>query len=87
MYSCDHYVEPDHLLGNIKDTPLRMLVASESSAVPLRPEQVRHVAEVLQGMPGSVRLLRRVPAQPLHQDTRRRGRAQLPVRRLQGLLY
>ena len=29
VYSCDHYVEPDHLLGNIKDTPLQTLVASE----------------------------------------------------------
>ena len=29
VYSCDHYVEPDHLLGNIKDTPLQTLVTSE----------------------------------------------------------
>lgn len=29
VYSCDHYVEPDHRLGNIKDTPLKTLVASE----------------------------------------------------------
>ncbi len=29
VYSCDHYVEPDHLLGNVKDTPLKTLVASE----------------------------------------------------------
>jgi uncharacterized protein len=29
VYSCDHYVEPDYLLGNIKDTPLQTLVASE----------------------------------------------------------
>jgi len=29
IYSCDHYVEPDHLLGNVKDTPLRNLVSSE----------------------------------------------------------
>lgn len=29
VYSCDHFVEPDHLLGNINRTPLRALVASE----------------------------------------------------------
>jgi len=29
VYSCDHYVEPDHLLGNIRNTPLEALVSSE----------------------------------------------------------
>jgi len=29
VYSCDHFVEPAHLLGNILDTPLAELVASE----------------------------------------------------------
>ena len=29
VYSCDHYVEPDHRLGNIKETPLKTLVTSE----------------------------------------------------------
>lgn len=29
VYSCDHFVEPDHRLGNIKDTPLQVLVTSE----------------------------------------------------------
>ena len=29
VYSCDHYVEPDYLLGNLKDTPLLELVASD----------------------------------------------------------
>jgi uncharacterized protein len=29
VYSCDHYVEPDYLLGNIKDTHMLELVASE----------------------------------------------------------
>ncbi|MFN8190141.1 MAG: anaerobic sulfatase maturase [Nocardioidaceae bacterium] len=27
LYSCDHYVQPDHLLGNIDDRPLLELVA------------------------------------------------------------
>src|SRR5262249_22213437 len=29
LYSCDHFVEPDHLLGNIRERPLRELVASD----------------------------------------------------------
>jgi uncharacterized protein len=29
VYSCDHYVEPDHLLGNVNTTPLKTLVSSE----------------------------------------------------------
>ncbi len=29
VYSCDHYVEPDYLLGNIKDTNLLELVKSD----------------------------------------------------------
>jgi len=29
LYSCDHFVEPDHFLGNILETPLIELVGSE----------------------------------------------------------
>lgn len=29
VYSCDHYVEPEHLLGNIRDSHLAALVESE----------------------------------------------------------
>jgi uncharacterized protein len=29
LYSCDHYVEPDYLLGNITETPMLELVASD----------------------------------------------------------
>jgi uncharacterized protein len=29
VYSCDHYVEPGHKLGNVSETPLRALVTSE----------------------------------------------------------
>jgi uncharacterized protein len=28
LYACDHFVEPDHLLGNIMDTPLEELAGS-----------------------------------------------------------
>jgi len=29
LYSCDHYVEPEHLLGNIRQTPMAELIASD----------------------------------------------------------
>ncbi len=29
LYACDHFVEPDYLLGNIQDTPMIELVASD----------------------------------------------------------
>ncbi|NOX21521.1 MAG: anaerobic sulfatase maturase [Actinobacteria bacterium] len=29
LYACDHYVEPDYLLGNITETPMIELIASE----------------------------------------------------------
>ncbi|MES3000396.1 MAG: anaerobic sulfatase maturase [Pseudomonadota bacterium] len=29
VYSCDHYIEPGYKLGNVNETPLRALVASE----------------------------------------------------------
>jgi uncharacterized protein len=29
VYSCDHFVEPDHLIGNVRKTPLGDLVLSE----------------------------------------------------------
>jgi len=29
VYSCDHYVEPEYRLGNLKQAPLATLVASE----------------------------------------------------------
>ncbi len=30
LYACDHFVTPEHRLGNVLDTPLRDLVASET---------------------------------------------------------
>ena len=29
VYSCDHYVEPNHLIGNLRTTPLGDLVLTE----------------------------------------------------------
>ncbi|MGA9140828.1 MAG: anaerobic sulfatase maturase [Methanocella sp.] len=39
VYSCDHFVEPEHLLGNIKQTPIGDLVCSEKQALFGRTKQ------------------------------------------------
>ena len=44
VYSCDHFVEPGHLLGNVMTTPLSELVTSEF--------QRRFGADKLDGLPG-----------------------------------
>jgi uncharacterized protein len=33
LYACDHFVEPEHLLGNILETPLPVLVGSDRQRV------------------------------------------------------
>lgn len=43
LYSCDHFVEPDHLLGNIHETPMIDLVAS--------PRQVAFGRHKLESLP------------------------------------
>ena len=66
VYSCDHFVEPAYLLGNIRETHLLTMVAS--------PEQrkfgtdKRDAAPVLPRVPGPVCLPRRVSSQPVHRD-------------------
>ena len=85
LYSCDHFVEPDYLLGNIAETPMTDLIASEQQ-VAVRPRQARLAAAVLPRLRGAVRLSRRLPPQSFHHDPRRRRRSQLPLRRLQAVL-
>jgi len=43
LYSCDHFVDPDHRLGNIHEVPLAELVA--------RPEQARFGQDKRDGLP------------------------------------
>jgi hypothetical protein len=85
LYSCDHFVEPNYLLGNIQDTHMIELVASPP-ADQVRPGQARHAAALLPGVRRALRLSRRVPQEPLHSNAGRRAGSQLSVRRLQGVL-
>ena len=85
LYSCDHFVEPRYLLGNITETHMLELVASPAAAA-LRHGQAGHPAALLPRVRRALRLPRRVPQGPLHRRPRRRARPELPVRRLQGVL-
>lgn len=85
LFCCDHFVEPKYLLGNIRQQHLLELVSS--------PQQVQfgldkrgHAAAVLPGVRRAVRLSWRVPEEPFRRHARRRGRPQLPLPGVQGLL-
>ena len=56
LYSCDHYVEPDYLLGNILETSMRELVDSEKQRA--FGQHKREPTQVLSGVRGAVRLPR-----------------------------
>ena len=86
LYSCDHFVEPAHLLGNILTTPMVELASSPQQRG-VRPGQARHAAPPVPGVRRALRLPRRVPQEPLRRHRRRRGRAQPPLRRLLRLLH
>ena len=60
LYSCDHFVEPRHLLGNIKEQHMLELVASPKQ-VGLRAREARHAAAVLPRLRRALRLPRRLP--------------------------
>src|SRR3972149_7704948 len=60
--------------------------AREPRAASLRPGPAGHVAPLLPDVRGPGHVQRRVPQGPLHQDSGRRGRAGLPLCRIQALL-
>ena len=85
LYSCDHFVEEGYRLGNITETPMAELVASEQQrSFGLAKRDTP--AALLPRVRRPLRLPRRLPEGSLHRDARRRARAQLPVRRVQGVL-
>jgi serine-type anaerobic sulfatase-maturating enzyme len=65
LYSCDPFVEPKFKLGNIKETHMLELVASQQQRK-FEPRQARHIAEVLPRVRRALRLPRRLPEGPLH---------------------
>ena len=86
LYSCDHYVEPDYLLGNIAEGRTMLDLVDLPGATGVRQRQARHPPAVLPGLRRAVRVQRRLPEGPLRHHPRRRSRPALPVRRIQGVL-
>ena len=84
VYSCDHFVTPEHLLGNILGIPLVDLVRRRASASPYR--RARQPAALLPGVRGPLRLQRQVSQKPLHRHAGQSPRPQLSLRWLSQVL-
>ena len=67
MYSCDHFVSPDHFLGNISEVPMIEMVASPKQQK-FGQDKLDSAAPLLPGVPGPLCLPRRMPQRPVHQD-------------------
>ena len=66
LYSCDHFVEPKHLLGNIKDVHMLELVSSpQQAAFGLAKRDT--LPEILPRVRRALRVPRRVSEEPVHQ--------------------
>ena len=85
LYSCDHYVEPGYLLGNIGDRHMLDLIVCPSPAA-VRAGQTRHPDPLLPRLRCPARLSRRLPQGPVRHLALRRTRPALPVPRVQGFL-
>ena len=85
VYSCDHFVEPRYLLGNITDRHLIDLVASEQQRQ-FGLDKRDTLPALLPRMRRSLRLPWRLPEGPLHPHPRRRAGPELPLPVLQALL-
>ena len=68
LYSCDHFVEPAYLLGNIDERHLRELVASPQQRR-FGLDKLDSAAAVLPRVRRALRLPRRLPEGPLHRRT------------------
>ncbi len=64
LYSCDHFVEPAHLLGNIMETPVGELVRSERQRAFGQAKQATLPA-FCRACDVPLRLQRRVPQEPV----------------------
>ena len=86
LYSCDHFVEPAlQARQHQRDATCSSSSPRSSSGSSGSPSATR-CPQLLPRVRRALRLPRRLPEGPLHLHTGRRARAQLPVRRLQGVL-
>ncbi len=86
LYSCDHYVEPDYLLGNITEGRTLLELVDSPRQTGLRRSEEGHAPRLLPVVRCPLRLQRWLSQGPFHHDARRRGRPPLPVRRLPVVL-
>ena len=63
VYSCDHFVDPEHLLGNIGEQHLGAL-ADSAGAAALRARQARRAARLLSRLRRARRMPRRLSQRP-----------------------
>ena len=85
LYSCDHFVEPDFKLGNIREEHMADLVGP-GAAAEVWDGQARYAAEVLPRMQRVASMQWRVPEGPVCGDSGWRGWSELLVRGVQAVL-
>ena len=86
LYSCDHYVEPDYLLGNIAEGRTMLDLVNSPQQQAFGNAKLDTLPAVLPGLRRAVRVQRRLPEGPVRHHPGRGAGAAPPVRRVQGLL-
>ena len=86
LVSCDHFVEPRYLLGNIHETHMLKLVAS-ARAAPVRRRQARFADGAVPAVRGPAVVQRRLSEGPLRGVARRRAGPELSLRRPRAVLH
>ena len=82
---CDHFVEPEYLLGNILETHVVDLVASSQQRA-FGQAKADTLPAYCRSCDARFACNGKCPRTASRVDARRRGRAQLPLRGLQGIL-
>ena len=86
FYQCDHFVTPEHRLGNIRETPLAELLESPAQEAFGRAKQ-ETLPRYCQACDVLRDVQRGLPEGSHHPDARRRAGPELPLRRLSALLH
>ena len=85
VYSCDHFVDERHRVGNLRESRL-VQSSRQARAASLRPRQARRTSPAVPRMRRARPVSRRVPEGPVRADRGRGGWAQLPVPGVQAIL-
>ena len=85
VYSCDHFVYPEHKLGNIAETDLEVMVQSAQQQA-FGNHKLDSLPRMCRECPCAFRLPRRMSQASFSRHSRRRAGIELSLRRLQALL-